>query len=244
MSARETGRVTDPEAVNRENDWWSNPRLEPILIGIYEDDMGDGYAKRLAARTALVELERERAALVAERDAAIAAVGEPCAWCGHIDWRSDPNPLLEQLEQAVAERDRNQRKVDAYDSARAVVKTEGNSRAYYVLRAENAEAIAEQAVAERDALKQKLSKIGPSSDDGKAPAQVGQQSTPEREEGLTDWHAEYKRMQVASVANAAEARQAVAERDRYRDALERIMNSPGETTAHSYAIARAALEGE
>ena len=42
-----------------------------------------------------------------------------------------------------------QRKVDAYDAARAVVKTEGNTRAYYVLRAKNAEAALQDA---REAL--------------------------------------------------------------------------------------------
>ncbi len=49
------------------------------------------------------------------------------------------------------------RKIDAYDAARATVKIEGNTRAYYVLRAEAAEArlaAAQQALrayfAERD----------------------------------------------------------------------------------------------
>jgi len=37
----------------------------------------------------------------------------------------------------------NARKVEAYDAARATVKIEGNTRAYYVLRAEHAEAQAE-----------------------------------------------------------------------------------------------------
>ncbi len=83
------------------------------------------------------------AALVAERDAANEKLR--IAAC-------DLEIFQSRADQAVAERDRNQRKVDAYDAARAVVKTEGNSRAYYVLRAENAEAIAEQAVAERDRL--------------------------------------------------------------------------------------------
>lgn len=48
---------------------------------------------------------------------------------------------------AVAE---DARKVAAYDAARAVVKIEGNTRAYYVLRAEKAEAELEAARQERD----------------------------------------------------------------------------------------------
>ena len=45
---------------------------------------------------------------------------------------------LVRLEARLAE---NARKVEAYDAARATVKREGNSRAYYVLRAEAAEAL-------------------------------------------------------------------------------------------------------
>jgi len=47
----------------------------------------------------------EREKLTAERDAAIGALGEPCAECGHIDWRADPNGYLDRMEAAEAERD-------------------------------------------------------------------------------------------------------------------------------------------
>ena len=197
--------MTDPEAVNRENDWWSNPRLEPILKGIYEDDMGDGYAKRLAARTALVELERERAALVAERA-------------------------------------RNQRKVDAYDAARAVVKIEGDSRAYYVLRAENAEALAEQAVAERDEAQSRERHSNRRTHELAARVR---QAVAERDAAVES------RIDAKIATNAAvlAERQAVAERDRYRDALkaaERVIHGPQSShiltrNYEAWIAARAAL---
>lgn len=47
---------------------------------------------------------------------------------------------LTALDSLEAEVERNARKVKMYDNARATVKIEGNTRAYYVLRAEAAEA--------------------------------------------------------------------------------------------------------
>jgi hypothetical protein len=47
--------------------------------------------------------------------------------------------VVERYESQQAER-----KIAAYDAARATVKIEGNSRAYYVLRAEAAEAVVER----------------------------------------------------------------------------------------------------
>jgi hypothetical protein len=62
---------------------------------------------------------------------------------------------LVRLGERAAE---DQRKIDAYDAARAQVKTEGNSRAYYVLRAEAAEAevvrLGERARQAEDALRE------------------------------------------------------------------------------------------
>lgn len=52
-----------------------------------------------------------------------------------------------RVRELEREREQNKHKVEAYDAARATVKTEGNTRAYYVLRAEAAEA----ALAEKDA---------------------------------------------------------------------------------------------
>lgn len=65
-------------------------------------DSWHGFGPRQApgAAKALDELVARLSAAEQERDAAIAAVGEPCAECGHIDWRSDPNPLLERVEAA------------------------------------------------------------------------------------------------------------------------------------------------
>lgn len=48
-----------------------------------------------------------------------------------------------QPENAAASRE-DERKIAAYDAARATVKIEGNTRAYYVLRAEAAEAEVER----------------------------------------------------------------------------------------------------
>ena len=55
-------------------------------------------------------------------------------------------PALAALDRLVAERPEDRRKIEAYDAARATVKTEGNSRAFYVLRAEKAEAERDEAV--------------------------------------------------------------------------------------------------
>lgn len=51
-----------------------------------------GYARKVeaerdAALARVKELEDERVAM-------IGAIGEPCAECGHIDWRADPNEYL------------------------------------------------------------------------------------------------------------------------------------------------------
>lgn len=47
--------------------------------------------------------------------------------------------LLEEVDAQARQLAEAARKVDAYDAARATVKREGNTRAYYVLRAEEAE---------------------------------------------------------------------------------------------------------
>jgi tRNA G10 N-methylase Trm11 len=64
-------------------------------------------------------------------------------------YHNDPKALaaLALIEQRLGELER---KADAYDRARAVVKTEGNTRAYYVLRAERAEARIADLERERD----------------------------------------------------------------------------------------------
>jgi outer membrane murein-binding lipoprotein Lpp len=71
----------------------------------------------------------------------LATLGRLLARCVSAD---EFSPELERLKAHVAtleqERERDKRKVAAYDAARAVVKIEGNTRAYYVLRAEAAEA--------------------------------------------------------------------------------------------------------
>ncbi len=129
-------RVTGQEAVRKRATEWMRDY--------------DNYTPEYEAGQIILALLDERAALVAERDAANEKLR--IAAC-------DLEIFQSRAEQAVAERDRNQRKVDAYDSARAVVKIEGNSRAYYVLRAENAEEIAEQVVAERDRYRDTLDEI-------------------------------------------------------------------------------------
>lgn len=71
----------------------------------------------------------------------LATLGRLLARCVSAD---EFSPELERLKAHVAtleqERERDKRKVAAYDAARAVVKIEGNTRTYYVLRAEAAEA--------------------------------------------------------------------------------------------------------
>ena len=65
-------------------------------------DLGACVCEDDATVSELDDLQARVAELEAERDAAISAVGEPCAECGHIDWRCDPNPLLERAEAAEA----------------------------------------------------------------------------------------------------------------------------------------------
>ncbi len=76
--------MTDPEAVIRT----AKKQAHEWEVGFDPDTNEYDAAGHIYA---LIDAwESDRAALVAERDAAIAAVGEPCAECGHIDWRSDP----------------------------------------------------------------------------------------------------------------------------------------------------------
>jgi hypothetical protein len=48
-----------------------------------------GHAVLDRIEATLTELQAENERLRRERDAIGAALGEPCAECGHIDWRSD-----------------------------------------------------------------------------------------------------------------------------------------------------------
>ncbi len=71
------------------------------------------------------------------------------------DIRLEPHQariITREHDALLAENQRNNHKVAAYDAARATVKIEGNTRAYYVLRAEAAEA-------ENQRLREKLELI-------------------------------------------------------------------------------------
>ena len=54
--------------------------------------------------------------------------------------RERPDAALDRIVELEAENHRLREKAGAYDAARSTVKIEGNTRAFYVLRAERAEA--------------------------------------------------------------------------------------------------------
>jgi hypothetical protein len=58
-------------------------------------DSEEGADKYVEANAALDRLLSERAAM-------LGAIGEPCAECGHVDWRADPNEYLERMEASEA----------------------------------------------------------------------------------------------------------------------------------------------
>ena len=82
--------------------------------------------------------------------AALDAIASELGWLRENQIPEHWVASFDRLTAAEAELERVRPKVEAYDAARATVKIEGNTRAYYVLRAEAAEAELETVRAERD----------------------------------------------------------------------------------------------
>jgi hypothetical protein len=132
----------DPQDPMAGEKWGPNPAALAALDALLAQaetaerlrvDYDDLKLRRNASKERAEAAEAERDAAVRERDQIGAALGEPCAECGHIDWRSDG--YVDRFLAAEGERDQ------ARD---ALARADAECGRQHV-RAVNAEAAAEQA---------------------------------------------------------------------------------------------------